>query len=382
MERIKVLHIITVSFSINYFFGKQFSYLSKKKGFQYHLGCCPSDEFFKLSKELDYVPLELPITRDINPIKDLKAVYTVYNYIKKNTINKVVGHTPKGGMVAMIASFLARVPDRIYFRHGIIYETSSGFKRLVLKNIDRLSGFLATRVVCVSKSVESLSVTDCLNNSSKNIVLGLGTCNGVDTEFKYNPISYDFIKIQKLKADLNIKDDDFVVGFIGRLVKDKGIDELILAWNILKMSHKNIKLLLIGPIEDRDSISNASKNIIQNDKSIVFTGFILNASIYYTLMNVFILPTYREGFPTVALEASSMRVPVLITNSTGCTEAIIENKTGFLISHQPLDIVSKINYYIENKSVAIEHGINGRHFVSKNFEQTKIWDLIDKVLHI
>lgn len=382
MKKNKVLHIIAVSFSINYFFGNQFSYLSKKNNNEYHLGCSPSNEFFELSKELNYVPFEVLITRDINPFKDLKAIFSVYRYIKKNKINKVIGHTPKGGMIAMIASFLAGISDRIYFRHGIIYETSSGFKRIILKNIDRLSGFLATKVVCVSNSIKEISEKDKLNDPDKSVVLGLGTCNGIDTNNKYNPDFYEKYIINDLKSKLSIKEKDFVVGFVGRLVKDKGINELIQAWDIVKETHKNVKLLLIGPIEVRDSISDYSKNKISQDESIIFTDFVLDAAPYYSLMNVFILPSYREGFPTVALEASSMEKPVLITKATGCTESIKENVTGIFISYEPKDISSKIIYYLENSEVEKIHGKNGRMFVQENFEQTKIWDIISKDLKI
>lgn len=382
MQEVKVLHIIAVSFSINYFFGKQFSYLSKKNGNQYHLGCSESEEFLQLAEDLDYTPFSLLITREISPLKDLKAIISIFRYIKKNKIDKVAGHTPKGGMVAMIASFLAGVSERIYFRHGLIYETSSGLKRIILKNIDRLSGLLATKVVCVSKSIQEISDKDKLNSPEKNVVLSLGTCNGIDTQSKYNPNIYQTKEKDELRSKLGINQNDFIVGFVGRLVKDKGIDELILAWEDVKFNVKNAKLLLVGPVEERDAISDYSKNKILNEPSIISTNFILNASIYYSLMDVFILPSYREGFPTVALEASSMGLPVLITKATGCTEAIIENETGLFITHEPLDIFSKINYYYKNKDIAKIHGDNGRKFVDTNFEQTKIWDKIDEILKL
>lgn len=382
MKKKKILHIIAVSFSINYFFGKQFSYLNHKTNNQYFLGCSPSREFIELSKELEYTPFEVLITREISVLKDLKAILLVYKFIKINKIDKVVGHTPKGGMIAMIASFFAGVSDRIYFRHGIIYETSIGFKRFILKNIDRLSGTLATKVVCVSKSIKDVSERDRLNHPGKNIVLGLGTCNGIDTEQKYNPYFYNIDLITALKFQLNIKNKDFVVGFVGRLVKDKGIDELIKGWDIVKELHSNVKLLLVGPIEVRDSISGYSKNKILTDSSIIFTDFVPDAAQYYSIMDVFILPSFREGFPTVALEASSMEKPVLVTNATGCSESIKENTTGLFITHSPKDIASKISYYFENREVANFHGKEGRKFVKQNFEQTKVWDLIAKELII
>lgn len=372
----KILHVITVSFVIKHFFGGQFVYLGEKGNKEYHLVCSPSDEFYKLSKQLRYIPFSVEVTRDINPIKDLIAIIKIYGYIKKNQINKVVGHTPKGGMVAMISSFLANVPERIYFRHGIIYETSTGIKRFLLKGIDSLTGLLATKVVCVSYSVRDISERDGLNDPDKNLILGLGTCNGIDTKIKFNPNNYRKEEIILHFRAANISLDTKIVGYVGRLVKDKGIDELIIAWEIIQREFKNSKLVLVGPIEDKDSISPYSKKKIAEDPSIIFTDFVEDASSYFSMMDVFILPTYREGFPTVALEASSMEIPVLITRATGCEEAILENKTGMFITHDPIDIANKIAFYLKNEETAKLHGAQGRVFVSENFEQTKIWDSI------
>jgi glycosyltransferase involved in cell wall biosynthesis len=378
----KILHIITVSFVINHFFGKQFLYLKEKTENEYHLGCTPSKDFVKLSNELGYIPFEVEITRTISPLKDLKAIIRIYQYIRKNKIDKVVGHTPKGGMVAMIAAFFANVSERIYFRHGIIYETSTGFKRNLLKNIDRLTGFFAIKVVCVSNSVKDISERDRLNNSSKNLVLGLGTCNGIDTEDRFNPSKKDVEVINEIKNKHNITSEDKVVGYVGRLVKDKGIDDLIIAWKIVKAKFPKAKLLLVGPMEKRDSISEYSKSQILLDSSIIFTDFVVDASTYFSLMDVFVLPTYREGFPTVSLEASSMSLPVVITKATGCTESILENQTGLFISNEPEDIADKILFYLENEKIAQVNGEQGRLFVQQNFEQTKIWDLIAEKLKV
>ena len=376
MKKEKVLHIITVSFVINHFFGKQFLYLNAKNGNEYHLGCTSSKEFLELSDKLGYIPFEVEITRNVSPLKDLKAIFKIYKYIKENKIDKVVGHTPKGGMVAMIASFFANVSERIYFRHGIIYETSKGFKRFLLKNIDAITGGFATVVVCVSKSVKERSEQDKLNDPKKNIILGLGTCNGIDTEGKFNPEKSDLPRVEEIKKNLKIDSNHKVIGYVGRIVKDKGIEELIEAWKIIKPQFPNVKLLLVGPIEEKDSISEEVKNIIFTDESILFTDFVLDSAPYFSLMDIFILPTYREGFPTVSLEASSMEIPVIITKATGCTESIIENKTGVFITHDPKDIAEKILFYLNNDQIAKAHGENGRNFVRANFEESKIWNLI------
>ncbi|MCI0920628.1 glycosyltransferase [Sphingobacterium rhinopitheci] len=154
MESKNVLHIVTVSFVINHFFGNQFNYL-KKYGNVYYLGCTPSAEFSQLSDVYGYKKFDVEVTRNISPIKDIIAIFNIIKFIKKNDIDIIVGHTPKGGMVAMITGFLCGLQQRVYFRHGIIYETCTGLKRFLLKNIDRLSGTLAQKVVCVSTDVKA-----------------------------------------------------------------------------------------------------------------------------------------------------------------------------------------------------------------------------------
>ncbi|MCU7542741.1 glycosyltransferase family 4 protein [Riemerella anatipestifer] len=380
MKSKKILHIVTVSFSISYFLGEQFRYLNKKTGNTYFVACSDSPELFFNAQKLGYLPFSFSITRKINPLGDIKAIFQLMKFIKQNNIDVVVAHSPKGGLIGMIAAFLAGVRSRIYFRHGIVYETSRGTKRFLLKVIEKISGNLAQKVVNVSKDVEDIAIKDRLNSKEKNIILGKGTCNGVDCKVKYNPKFYSQDKVNALKSKYNISDTDFVVGFVGRLVRDKGIDDIIDAWKILSSKYENIKLLLVGPFEERDSIKESNKSYIKNSESIVFTDYVQNTAIFYKLMNIFILPTYREGFPTVALEASSMELPVIITKATGCKEAIIENKTGVFIENSSYSIVSGIEKYINNPNLIQKQGEAGRKFVLDDFQQEKIWDIINKKL--
>ena len=378
----KILHVFTVPFSINYFVGEQFKYFNKKNTNSYYVSCASSEELYDLAKKNSFNPLPIDISREIKPFQDLKAIFQLYKHIKNNKIDGVVGHTPKGGMVAMIAAALAGIQNRIYFRHGIFYETSKGIKRLLLRNIDRLSGNLAKKVVCVSNDVRNISVKDKLNKKDKNIILGRGTCNGVDSEKRFNPSFYSEKHSVELRKKIGLANNDLVVGFVGRIVKDKGINELVGAWKKINSTHKNAKLLLIGPIEKKDSVSAETLAEIENNNTIITTGNVGDVAPFYTVMDIFILPTYREGFPTVVLEASSMELPIIITEATGCKEAILNGKTGIFTKNNPEDISEKISYYLSNPEVRTLHGQNGRKFISENFEQTKIWNLISDNLHI
>lgn len=150
----------------------------------------------------------------------------------------------------MVAAWLMRVPNRIYFRHGLVYETSRGLKRFILMSVDRLASFCATEIVCVSPSVLKRSIEDRLAPANKQIVLGHGTCGGIDTEFKFNPAFVDRQKVADLRKRWGIKESDFVIGYSGRLVRDKGIISLVRAFDMLEDAD-DCKLLLVGMFEVR-----------------------------------------------------------------------------------------------------------------------------------
>lgn len=375
----KVLHVITISFVIKHFFGNQFKYLESKTDNRYYLACTPSEELALWQSEYNYQQVPIEITRSISPFRDIIAIYQLIRFIKQEKIDVVVAHTPKGGLVGMIAAFICNIHERIYFRHGIAYETSKGLKKMLLKNIERVSGYLATKVVNVSKGVESFAIKDRLNPLRKNLILKKGTCNGIDALTRFNPQTYSENAASDLKNKLNINDEDFVIGYVGRLVHDKGIDELLEAWQKLRVN-SNMKLLLVGPFEDKDAVSDLTRERILSDPKVIFTDYVPDSALYFRLMNVFVLATYREGFPTVSLEASSMELPVIITRATGCEEAIIENETGIFVENHAESIENAVNKYFLDNSLCEKHGTTGRKFVLEYFEQSIIWDTIHNEL--
>lgn len=372
----KVLHVVNISFVLPYYIGDQFDFFPGK-GIHFFV-VCQSDPFlFSYAEEKKFTAKALNIVREINIIEDIKAVYQLCRFIKKEKIDIVVGHTPKGGLISMIASFLAGVKKRVYFRHGIMYETSKGIKRRILKSIEKLTGNLSTKVVCVSNSVLEFSQAENLSYA-KCSILNKGTCNGIDVIGKFNPALTDTRLQEELKHKYGILPGDKVVGYVGRLVNDKGVNELVGAWKVLEKKYPNLKLLLVGPYESRDALGPETKEVIEQTKSIIHTGLIKDIMPYYGLMDMFILPSYREGLPTVVLEASAMELPVITTRSTGCKDSIIEGSTGIFAMIAPLDIAEKISYYVDNEHVAARHGKAGRAFVLENFEQHRIWKEIEE----
>lgn len=374
-----VLHIVSVFFSVPIFFGDQFKHFYKK-GFDMHVICSPNSEIKFHSFEHKYKYKEIPIKRSISICQDLVSLIKIVKYIKTNKIDTVVGHTPKGALLAMIGARIAQVPERVYFRHGLLYETSTGFKRWLLISLERLTAFCSTKIVCVSPSLFEKSLVDKLNQRYKQLVLGRGTCGGIDAISKFNPENILQDKLNNYRKIYNISKDNFVIGFCGRIVKDKGIVDLVLAFKNIEKKY-NVKLLLVGGFEDRDVLPKGIINEIISNENIIMTGFVYDdIEYFYSLMSLFVLPSYREGFGLSVLEASAMQIPVLTTAVTGCIDSIINTKTGFYISNTvesiEENIVRMINY--ENlKSI----GVQGREFVVEHFDNKILWEIIEKQLY-
>lgn len=372
-----ILHVVNIYFVLPYFIGGQFKYF-KDKGYKFFVVCSESEYLAAYAKENDFDYRVLPVLRSINPIQDIKTVIGICRYIKQKQIGIVVGHTPKGGLLSMIAGWLMRVPKRIYFRHGLVYETSRGLKRFILMSVDRLASLCATKIVCVSPSVLKRSITDHLGSPSRQIILHKGTCCGIDTEGKFNPANIDSQKLARMKSKWGIADNDWVIGYSGRLVRDKGIIELVRAFRNVKKANTHYKLLLVGMFEVRDALPDDIQQDIKNDKQIVWTDF-QNSDMeyFYAMMNVYVLASYREGFPTGVLEAQAMQVPVITTRATGCCDSILEGETGLFVEHNVTQLADAIRSIHDARSSV--DGQKAREWVRKNFENHIVWNEIEKL---
>lgn len=375
----KILHVVNISFVIPYFLGNQLKWF-EKKGYKEFIVCSPSEELKSFSNQYGFEYREVEVLRKISIWKDLKSVYAIIRYIRQTKVDVVTGHTPKGGLVAMIAAYITRVPIRIYFRHGLVYETSTGLKRSLLVNIDRLASRLATKIVCVSPSVARRSVENGLNPEWKQTVLAHGTCNGIDIE-RFSKATVSEERTIALKQKLGINDGDFVVGFAGRLVRDKGIIELVRAYQEIRKEHQNVRLMLVGMLEIRDALPEDVVKTIREDESIICTGYVGYDTIeqYYALMDVFVLPSYREGFPTSVLEASAMGIPVITTQATGCCDSIRDGETGFFVDHNEKELEQALRKLYGDATLRERMGKAGRKFVEENFKQEIVWEEIEKL---
>ncbi len=369
----KILHVVNVPFVLPYILGNQIDYFNSI-GFEVHVACSNGAKIEEYKSKWNFNYLELKVNRSYSLFDDLYSILILVIYIKKNNIDIVVGHTPKGALLSMLASFFCRIKKRYYFRHGLMYETSIGFKRKLLIEIEKLTSYLSTKVICVSQSVLDNSLVYNLSKKHKLILIDKGSCNGIDANDRFNISNCSIEMINNLKNNYKINNDHIIIGYIGRLSRDKGINELVQAWDIIKNKNSNLRLCLCGPLDQRDPIDNEILKKIQIDSTIIYTGEIFDAEYFYSFFSIFILPSFREGFPTVILEASAMNIPVITTKSTGCIDSIIENVTGIYTEINPESIAKNIMFYIENSDIASMHGTNGRKFVLEQFNQSVIWN--------
>lgn len=375
----KLIHVFSIFGTAESFFDGQFKYLTDK-GYEIVVvsSDAPNTDAFCRRNGVRFVPLNIP--RSVSPMAIVKAVKSLCSLIRNENADAVFGHTPVGALCAMIAARLCGVKNRVYYRHGLIYTTMQGLKRTIFKKEENFVASLATSVVNVSHSLSRLAVADGLNKAEKQYVIGHGTCGGIDAQNIFNPSLVDADKLLFIKNKLELNDTDIVFGFCGRICNDKGIPELVDAFELFQKLHSNIKakLLFIGRFDTRDGISKEKKLQIENNKDIVISGHIDKAEIpyYYSMLDVFVFPSHREGFGMCVVEASAMEKPILDSRAHGCVDAIVEHETGEYIELSADGICKGMEQMLD-ADLRKQLGCNGRKRVLEWYDFKVMWPLVD-----
>ena len=239
-HRLKILNVTNIFFTLPYFFGDQLSYFTNK-GYDISIVCSPDSNLKPFAEKHGCKFKEIFVPRVIAPKQIIICIWRLAKYMKNENFDIVCGHTPVGGLLAIISAWLIGVRKRVFFRHGLVYETSVGLKRKLLIGAEKLASRLATNVVCVSPYLIERSIADGLTDKRKMVLLNIGSCNGIDAKKKFNKENLNKEYLKGLRQKWNIKEDDFVIGFTGRLVKDKGIEELVAAFKVINEKYKNCK---------------------------------------------------------------------------------------------------------------------------------------------
>ncbi|MBI2378123.1 MAG: glycosyltransferase family 4 protein [Deltaproteobacteria bacterium] len=318
--------------------------------------------------ELSGVPVhEVSMPRTLAPLADLQALAKLVALFVELHPDAVHSSTPKAGLLGTTAAAIARVPTRVYQMRGLPMDTASGPLKVVFWGAELVSCTLAHRVIAVGKSVREAAIARRLCRSDKVRVLAGGSGQGVDAA-RFAPDRYSREQRAKARARFGIPEGATVVGFVGRIVSEKGVPELAMAWSRLRERHPNAHLVLVGPRETRDPVPALILDALDSDSRAHFTGHVLEPAELIAIMDVVALPTHREGFPNVPLEAAAMEVPVVASDLPACREAVEHGRTGLLFPVRDDQALERaLETYLANPALRREHGKRARARVLDEF---------------
>lgn len=296
--------------------------------------------------------VHLPLRRNISPFADLAALLRLWRILRRESFDLVFSLNPKSGLLAMAAAFITRVPLRVHCFTGQVWATRRGFWRWFLKGMDRLLAACATHLLADSASQRQYLIEQEIVAAEKIEVLANGSMAGVDVE-RFRP---DENARRQVRSRFGIEEDACCLLYVGRLKRDKGIPDLIEAFNRLRSRFPNLHLLLVGPDEE------GFDSLVRDVPQIHRVGYTQAVEDYMAAADIFCLPSYREGFGLVLIEAGAVGLPVVASRIYGITDAVAEGETGLL--HEPGnvdDLVRKIETLIEDASLRKALGEAGRH---------------------
>ncbi len=319
----------------------------------------------------------LEMTRTISPISDLKSLWEFYALCKRERPTIVHSHTPKAGIVGMLGAKLAGVPVRLHTVAGLPLMEATGMKRKILDFVEKITYRCATKVYPNSRGLYDFILANNYTEKEKLQVIANGSSNGIDTTY----FDSDIIPVtqrRELELQLGIQPNDFVFVFVGRLVGDKGINELISGFTHLKPETLSLKLLLVGSLEgELDPLQPETLKVIETHPNIISVGFQSDVRPYFAISDCLVFPSYREGFPNVVMQAGAMGLPSIVTDINGCNEIIVEGENGTIIPVKNVAAIvqamqkmcSDIAYYNQLRQ-------NARRMIQSRYEQRVVWEAL------
>ncbi len=376
----KIIRMTTVPRSMRSLLQNQLKFMSQH-GYEV-VALSSDDDCFDdmLHEQGDIRGIRVNMERHTSPWKDLKALIRIYRVFRKEKPFIVHTHTPKAGLLGMLAAKLAGVPHRLHTTAGLPLLVYSGLYRKILNTMERLTNACATQVFPNSfnmmKTMEELH----LCNPKKMKVIGNGSSNGIDTEhFSVEKTITDTGKDRnEWRKELGVSDEDFAFVFVGRVVRDKGINELVDSMRRLVPHYLNCHLIMVGPYEPKlDPIAPENVTFFKNDKSAIFMDWQKDVRPFMMAADALVFPSYREGFPNVVMQAGAMGLPSIVTNINGCNEIIEEGKNGRIIPPKNEDaLYEMMKWFINNPIEVKQMANNARNMIVSRFERQKIWNEI------
>ena len=375
MKNLKLIRITTVPLSLDKLLSGQLHYMNNF--FEVVAVSSEKEYLERVGKKEGVRTFHLEMSRKITPIQDVVAVVKLVIFLRNEKPTIVHTHTPKAGIIGMLAAKIANVPNRFHTVAGLPLLEIQGTKRRILDLVEKLTYFCATQVYPNSFGLKDIILKNNYCKESKLKVLANGSSNGIDTDY-FNPANFTIEENKNLRKRLQLAEDDFVFVFVGRIVADKGINELISAFDSYNKMDSKAKLLLVGDYENElDPLHPGTLEVINNNPAIVSVGFQSDVRPYLAISNVLVFPSYREGFPNVVMQAGAMGLPSIVSNINGCNEIIIEGKNGMIIPVKDSKaIFDKMKFFHESVASYQIQQSNSRIMISERFAQNVVWEAL------
>ena len=374
----KVIRTATIPLSLKTFLNGSIELMMDK--YDLVLISSPEEELSELHEKYGVKTIGVSMERRMSIVKDVKSLFSLIKVFSKEKPFMVHSMTPKAGLLCMIAAWVARVPRRVHTFTGLVWPTANGLSRKILMATDKITCACATHIIPEGEGVKN----DLQNHITKKPmrVLGYGNVRGVDMDYwKVTP--------EILAQSSCIKDNNkFTFVFVGRLVGDKGINELIDAFARLSSEKENVRLFLVGPTEDElDPLKPITWDRIKSIPSIVKIGPVWGDDIlkYYAASDCFVFPSYREGFPNTVLEAGAMGLPSIVTDINGSREIINNGENGIIIPPKNVDeLYEAMLKMLEDDDMRKNMATNARPMIESRFEQSFVrkclFDFYDEIM--
>lgn len=365
----KILRIATVAMSLDLLLKGQLAYLDR---FFEVRAVSGEDAHLRIVREREgVVTIDVAMSRSIHPLKDLKALIRLYRVFRKERPALIHSITPKAGLLSMVAGKLAGVPVRIHTFTGLIFPYKSGFLQRLLIVMDKILCRCATHIFPegegVRKDLQQYGIT-----KKPLKIIANGNVNGIDLSY------YDPALPTDSASELPDTSQHFVFTFVGRLVGDKGINELVSAFHLLNREYSNIRLVLVGPYEhELDPLQPDTLETIRNNPHIITPGFVRDIRPYLKRSHCFVFPSYREGFPNVVLQAGAMNLPCIVTDIPGSNEIITEGFNGLICPKKDTNaLYEKMKVMLTDDSLRESLTLNARSHIQQLYRQEYVWECL------
>ena len=365
------MRIATIPLSLSLFCKGQLEAFSDK--YEVVAVAAPGEELISLSKREKIRAIGVPMSRSISPLQDLWSLSRLVRVFLKEKPDMVHSMTPKAGLLAMLAAWICRVPVRLHSFTGLLFPTASGAKKKLFATCDKVICGCATHIVAEGKGVKNDLLASSITRKKIDI-LGNGNVRGIDLDH-YKRTADVLERAAEIRKNLDADNSSFIFIFVGRLVKDKGIDNLVEAFLNLSKEKDNIRLLLVGEYESSDKLKSSTISAIEDSPLIFKTGWQDDVRHYYAAADLLVFPSRREGFPNVVIEAGAMGLPSIVTDINGSNEIIADGVNGRIIPSDDLEaLTDEMRKLSENTPITADMANEARKLVSQRYEQSFVWD--------